>query len=158
LYYPYFYLLWLWPLTKASPITIRQKMSSLKSTLKILAERALALLPKAEEPIHWDQTICARWMHDGQHHGQLRALTPRLDQTFDGLLGVDRQIKEFRANIELFLRGLPANATLLWGARGTGKSSMIQAALAAYHDAGLRIIEVEKAYLSDLPSIVECIR
>ena len=133
-------------------------MSSLKSTLKILAERALALLPKAEEPIHWDQTICARGMHDGQHHGQLRALTPRLDQTFDGLLGVDRQIKEFRANIELFLRGLPANATLLWGARGTGKSSMIQAALAAYHDAGLRIIEVEKAYLSDLPSIVECIR
>ena len=84
--------------------------------------------------------------------------TLRLDQTFEGLIGVDQQASQFKANLELFLKGLPANATLLWGARGTGKSSMVRAALTAYHDRGLRIVEVEKSHLGDLPAIVENVR
>ena len=90
--------------------------------------------------------------------GHLRALKPRLDQTFEGLIGVDQQANQLKANLELFLKGLPANATLLWGARGTGKSSMVRAALSAYHNRGLRIVEVEKAHLGDLPAIVEHVR
>ncbi|MFZ9023096.1 MAG: ATP-binding protein, partial [Litorivicinaceae bacterium] len=106
----------------------------------------------------WQETLCARWVHDRANMGHLRALKPRLDQTFEGLIGVDQQANQFKANLELFLKGLPANATLLWGARGTGKSSMVRAALSAYHDRGLRIVEVEKAHLGDLPAIVEHVR
>ncbi len=133
-------------------------MSQLRHTLQLLANRALRWLPEPAEPIDWQQTLAARWHTDGRGHGQLRALTPRLDQSFDGLIGVERQITEFRANLELFIQGMPANATLLWGARGTGKSSMVRAALSAYHTKGLRIVEVDKTQLSDLPAIVEQIR
>lgn len=130
----------------------------LRQTLQQLAERALALLPEPETPVDWNATLVARWQRDGQQHGQLRAMTPRLDQRFEDLIGVERQTREFCANLELFLRGLPANATLLWGARGTGKSSMVRAALQKYHETGLRIVEVDKTHLSDLPAIVDRIR
>ena len=133
-------------------------MTTLRSTLLLLAERLLATLPKPEPTINWSKAYCASWVHDGTHKGHLRQLKPRLDQSFDGLIGVDKQISQFKANLELFIRGLPANATLLWGARGTGKSSMVRAALVSYHQSGLRIIEVEKSHLSDLPSIVELVR
>jgi predicted AAA+ superfamily ATPase len=52
---------------------------------------------------------------------------------------------------------LPANNVLLTGARGTGKSSLIRACLAAYADVGLRLIEVDKHDLVDLPDIVGCV-
>lgn len=130
-------------------------MTTLRSTLQLLAERLLATLPKPVTKIDWSQTLCASWMHGGAHTGHLRQLTPRLDQSFDGLIGLNQQTNKFKANLELFIRGLPANAILLWGARGTGKSSMVRAALVAYHQKGLRIVEVEKSHLSDLPSIVK---
>ena len=133
-------------------------MTTLRSTLHLLAQRLLATLPKPEPKIDWSQAHCASWVHDGAHNGHLRQLNPRFDQSFDGLIGVDKQIGQFKANLELFVRGLPANATLLWGARGTGKSSMVRAALASYHQSGLRVIEVEKSHLRDLPSIAELVR
>ena len=133
-------------------------MTNLRSTLLTLANRLLETLPAPAPEIQWQETLCARWVHDRANMGHLRALKPRLDQTFEGLIGVDQQANQFKANLELFLKGLPANATLLWGARGTGKSSMVRAALSAYHDRGLRIVEVEKAHLSDLPAIVEHVR
>ena len=133
-------------------------MTTLRSTLLLLAERLLATLPKPEPIIDWSKAYCASWIHDGAHKGHLRQIRPRLDQSFDGLIGVDKQISQFKANLELFIKGMPANATLLWGARGTGKSSMVRAALASYHQSGLRIIEVEKSHLSDLPSIVGLVR
>jgi uncharacterized protein len=133
-------------------------MTDLRSTLTILANRLLETLPAPAPKIQWHETLCARWVHDRANMGHLRALKPRLDQAFEGLIGVDQQVNLFKANLELFLRGLPANATLLWGARGTGKSSMLRAALSTYHHRGLRIIEVEKAHLGDLPAIVESVR
>ena len=133
-------------------------MSSLRQTLLTLANRLLETLPEPAPSIDWQDTLGARWVHDRANMGHLRALKPRLDQTFEGLIGVDQQSSQFKANLELFLKGLPANATLLWGARGTGKSSMVRAALTAYHERGLRIVEVEKAHLGDLPAIVEQVR
>ena len=132
-------------------------MTALRQTLLTLANRLLDTLPELTPPIDWQRTLCARWVHDRANMGHLRVLTPRLDQTFDGLIGVDQQASKFKANLELFLQGLPANATLLWGARGTGKSSMVRAALTKYHTRG-RIIEVEKAHLGDLPAIVDQVR
>jgi predicted AAA+ superfamily ATPase len=133
-------------------------MTALRQTLLTLANRLLDTLPESAPSIDWRETLCARWVHDRANMGHLRALKPRLDQTFDGLIGVDQQASQFKANLELFLKGLPANATLLWGARGTGKSSMVRAALTAYNDRGLRIVEVEKAHLGDLPAIVDQVR
>ena len=133
-------------------------MTTLRHTLLTLANRFLETLPESAQSIDWQNTLGARWVHDRANMGHLRALKPRLDQTFEGLIGVDQQASQFKANLELFLKGLPANATLLWGARGTGKSSMVRAALTAYHERGLRIVEVEKAHLGDLPAIVDQVR
>lgn len=133
-------------------------MTNLRSTLLTLANRLLETLPAPASQIQWQETLCARWVYNRANIGHLRALSPRLDQTFDDLIGVDQQTNRFKANLELFLKGLPANATLLWGARGTGKSSMVRAALSEYHDQGLRIVEVEKLHLCDLPAIVEQLR
>jgi predicted AAA+ superfamily ATPase len=68
---------------------------------------------------------------------------------------VDRQYAELDRNTRQFLAGRPANNALLWGARGTGKSSLIKAMLHAYADRGLRLIEVDKHDLVDLPDIVD---
>lgn len=73
----------------------------------------------------------------------------------DELKEVDVQKAKIRKNTEQFVRGLPANNVLLTGARGTGKSSLVKACLQAYHSAGLRLIEVEKSDMVDLPDILE---
>ena len=73
------------------------------------------------------------------------------------LCGIDRQKKLVEQNTRQFVEGLPANNVLLTGARGTGKSSLIKALLNKYAPRGLRVIEVEKQDLIDLPEIVELI-
>jgi predicted AAA+ superfamily ATPase len=74
------------------------------------------------------------------------------------LLGIDRQKQAFCKNIENFLEGKSNNHVLLWGARGTGKSSLVKAALNSYHDQGLRIIEIPKDELKWLIDITDDIR
>jgi predicted AAA+ superfamily ATPase len=70
---------------------------------------------------------------------------------------IDGQKEKMQRNTEQFVRGLPANNVLLTGARGTGKSSLIKACLNAYADQGLRLIEVDKADLVDLPDIIDVV-
>lgn len=77
---------------------------------------------------------------------------------FTDLLGVDTQVGKLRHNTERFLAGKPCNHVLLWGSRGTGKSSLVKALLNEYHDQGLRIIEVDRDDLAWLPEIVDEIR
>lgn len=74
------------------------------------------------------------------------------------LLCIDRQKSLLERNIAQFLAGLPANNALLWGPRGTGKSTLVKALLHAYQGRGLRGVEVEKQHLAELPDIVECIQ
>ncbi|MCE2027202.1 ATP-binding protein [Sessilibacter corallicola] len=82
----------------------------------------------------------------------------RLDSIgLNQLLQIDRQKSLLVDNTTRFLQGLPANNALLWGARGTGKSSLVKALLNEYFDQGLRVIEVDKADLEDLPEIVDLI-
>jgi predicted AAA+ superfamily ATPase len=71
------------------------------------------------------------------------------------LRGVDRQKHLIEQNTRQFVTGLPANNVLLTGARGTGKSSLIKAVLNKFHRQGLRLIEVDKHDLIDLPDIVD---
>lgn len=116
-------------------------------------ERLEPWLPAQPQQIDWQHRLAARWQREGRH-GSLRALQVRLDLRLDDLLGVDRQRAQLEANTRQFVAGLPANHALLWGARGTGKSSLVRALLAAYGEAGLRLIEIERDDLADLPQVV----
>lgn len=78
--------------------------------------------------------------------------------TLDSLIGIDRQKAELVSNTERFIEGKPANNALLWGARGTGKSSLIKALLNEYGSQGLRLVEVFKNDLKNLPEIVDDLR
>ncbi|TDJ63813.1 MAG: ATP-binding protein [Proteobacteria bacterium] len=77
--------------------------------------------------------------------------------SLDDLHHIDHQKQELVRNTRQFLRGLPANNALLWGPRGTGKSSLVKALLNAYAGDGLKLIEVERHALVDLPDIIEAL-
>lgn len=78
--------------------------------------------------------------------------------TSESLLGIDRQKAALLQNTAQFVAGQPANHALLTGARGTGKSSLVKAMLAAFADRGLRIVEVQPHDLADLPDVVAPLR
>lgn len=101
---------------------------------------------------------CFRWeaAHDGT-----RALVPIADPDpvrLADLIGYEREREEVVRNTRQFLSGHPANNVLLYGDRGTGKSSTIKALANEYADAGLRLIEVPKGLLADYPRIAELLR
>ncbi|WP_345984859.1 ATP-binding protein [Sulfurimonas sp. HSL-1656] len=76
----------------------------------------------------------------------------------EGLINIDRQKQALVENTENFLAGRFANNVLLWGSRGTGKSSLVKALLQAYFDEGLRIVEFFKEDLSYLPEVIDELR
>jgi predicted AAA+ superfamily ATPase len=98
--------------------------------------------------------MAARWVREGRS-GYLMPLEVSLDMRLSDLIGVDLQREQLGRNTRQFIDGLPANHALLWGSRGTGKSSLIRALLAEYAQAGLRLIEIERDHLGDLPRVVE---
>lgn len=97
-----------------------------------------------------------RWRHD-RFGGRLEAVKRPHRVHVDDLLCMDRQKAELVRNTLRFIEGNPANNALLWGARGTGKSTLIKAVFNRFIDRGLRLIEVEKAHLVDLPDIVDAL-
>ncbi|MFP4131929.1 MAG: ATP-binding protein [Thiohalospira sp.] len=121
---------------------------------RVLA-RAEAWLPPVPEPVDWAATPAARWRPHPAGGGHLEAITRPDPVRLSDLRGVDDAVERLVRNTEQFLAGAPANNALLWGARGTGKSSLIKGLLTAYRDRGLRLVEVDKADLVHLPAIVE---
>ncbi|MBW1660347.1 MAG: ATP-binding protein [Deltaproteobacteria bacterium] len=103
-----------------------------------------------------DHSRVFRWTRRGTK-GFLKPVDFHARVRLEDLLGVDRQKEALVRNTRQFLRGYEANNALLWGARGTGKSSLIRALVPAFADEGLRLIEVGKGDLRDLPDIVEAI-
>lgn len=131
------------------------------SRLNAFLERADAvlarlepLLPAPREAVNWSHSMAARWVREGRS-GYLMPLEVSLDMRLSDLIGVDLQREQLGRNTRQFIDGLPANHALLWGSRGTGKSSLIRALLAEYAKAGLRLIEIERDHLGDLPRVVE---
>ncbi|MGB4072873.1 ATP-binding protein [Pseudomonas sp.] len=133
-------------------------MDSRLSSFLVRAEDVLSrlepLLPAPRLLIDWRQSLAARWQRDGRS-GFLLPLKVSLDLHLSDLIGVDRQREQLARNTRQFIQGLPANHALLWGARGTGKSSLVRALLAEHAAAGLRLVEIERDHLADLPRIVE---
>lgn len=74
------------------------------------------------------------------------------------LIGYELQKTALRQNTQALLKGYPALHVLLYGSRGSGKSSLVKALLSAYGAKGLRLLEVSKADLRDLPVIVDQLR
>ena len=98
-----------------------------------------------------------RWdARDGA--GRLVAIEEMQAIDLDDLLGVERSVAELVRNTEQFVRGLPANHVLLFGERGTGKSSSVKGLLSRYAARGLRLVEVRKNELTQLPDVVAALR
>ena len=125
----------------------------LRGSLLTALRRAEAWLPPAGEPVDFAIHRAAVWRR-GPLGGRLVARGRLDDITLDDLLDVAEQKARVERNTRQFVHGLPANNVLLWGSRGTGKSSLVHALLNRYADDGLRLIEVDKQALGSLPDIV----
>ncbi len=118
-----------------------------------LLERLEKLLP-ADLDEELEDAIAWRW-RSGNGTPRLEAITRFNPVRLDDLLHIDRQKEALERNTRQFLAGLPANNALLWGPRGTGKSSLVKALLNDYAERGLRMVEVDRLDLVDLPDIID---
>ncbi len=125
------------------------------------AEAVLArverLLPAAPAEVDWQASTAFRWRVPRDGRGFLQPVKNPARMQFDDLRNIGPQKEAIERNTLQFVTGKPANNVLLTGARGTGKSSLIKACLAQFASQGLRLIEVDKEHLVDLPDIVDLV-
>ncbi len=119
-----------------------------------LIDRLTPLLPPADVAPDWQAALAFRW-RTRRGSGYLQPIDRLAGIRLADLQDIDEQKARIEANTRHFVAGQPANNVLLTGARGSGKSSLVKALLNAYAGQGLRLIEVEKDDLVDLPDIVE---
>ncbi len=123
---------------------------SLLQRTENLIDRLEQLFVPAKRETDWNH-IAWRWR---PNQGLVAVQQPHRVELGD-LLCMERQKGEILRNTRQFVAGRSANNVLLWGSRGTGKSSLIKALLTELGPQGLRLIEVEKQDLVHLPDIVE---
>ena len=129
----------------------------LVAQLKRVLTSLEVLLPPPVARMDWSKVHAASWRRHS-FAGHLEPVTSLEALPLDDLLGIEQQKAVVEQNTRQFLAGLPANNILLWGARGTGKSSLVRALLHAYAPKGLRVVQVDKEDLINLPDIVEAIK
>ena len=143
------------------PLTPPARMipATLVNQLQALITQLSDLMPQVRSP-DWDASVAFRWRRRPSALGVQAWLAPvrhRSALSLDDLQHIDDQKQTLVRNTRQFVEGRAANNVLLTGSRGTGKSSVIKALLNAFHSQGLRMIEVDKADLVDLPDIVELV-
>lgn len=119
-----------------------------------LLERLEHFLPASPATPDWTASTAFRWRRRGNAAGLQAIAHPHTIRLAD-LQDIDDKKDRIVANTRQFLNGKRANNVLLTGARGTGKSSLVKALLTEFAAEGLRLIEVDKDDLIDLPDIVE---
>src|SRR5437763_3036113 len=122
-----------------------------------LLDRLDAVLPQTLSAPDWSAAIAWRYRKRASGHGVMEPVKHVAAIRLDDLKEIEPQKEKIERNTLQFVQGHPANNVLLTGARGTGKSSLIKACLNAYAPQGLRLIEVDKADLVDLPDIVDLV-
>jgi predicted AAA+ superfamily ATPase len=122
-----------------------------------LMARIESVLPQALHAPDWRASIAFRYRKRSNGHGVLEPVKHVATLSLDDLKEIDVQKEKIQRNTLQFVNGLPANNVLLTGARGTGKSSLIKACLQTYAPEGLRLIEVDKQDMVDLPDIIEVV-
>ena len=129
------------------------------STFLARAEKLLArietALPAAPPPPDWKTALACRWRKQANGTGWLQPVAKPHPIRLADLHDIDDQKARVVANTRQFVAGQPANNVLLTGTRGCGKSSLIKALLNEFAKKGLRLIEVDKSDLVDLPDIVD---
>jgi predicted AAA+ superfamily ATPase len=129
--------------------------AALISELQHLIATLEGALPRPAPAPDFNRGLAFRWRRRAQGDGYLETVRDLSPIRLDDLMNIDRQKAEIRRNTGQFVRGLPANNVLLTGSRGTGKSSLVKALLNEFAADGLRVVEVDRHLLADLPDIVE---
>ncbi|MES2257804.1 MAG: ATP-binding protein [Pseudomonadota bacterium] len=122
-----------------------------------LLQRVEAILPQAPREPDWKLGYAYRWRKRQGGASYLQAVAHVSQIALDDLHNIGPQKAQIEQNTRQFVSGRPANNVLLTGARGTGKSSLIKACLNQFGEQGLRLIEVDKADLGELPDIVDLV-
>ncbi|MBM3338123.1 MAG: ATP-binding protein [Betaproteobacteria bacterium] len=133
------------------------ELEQLLQRAEAILARLEPLLPTPVAPVDWQASHAFRWRVPRDCRGYLQPVKLVSQIHLDDLHKISQQKEAIEQNTRQFVAGKPANNVLLTGARGTGKSSLIKACLAKFAPQGLRLIEVDKAHLIDLPDIVDLI-
>jgi hypothetical protein len=124
---------------------------------ELLMARIELILPQPLHAPDWKAAIAFRYRKRSSGHGVLEPVRHIGQMSLDDLKEIDQQKEKIQRNTLQFIEGKPANNVLLTGARGTGKSSLVKACLNTYASRGLRLIEVDKQDMVDLPDIIEVV-
>jgi uncharacterized protein len=136
---------------------MNEKFEHLIERAEQLIHRIEAVLPQPLGAPDWSASMAFRYRKRSSGHGVLEPVRHVAKMALSDLQEIDGQKDKIQRNTLQFVQGLPANNVLLTGARGTGKSSLVKACLNEYASQGLRLIEVDKADLVDLPDIVDVV-
>jgi len=136
---------------------MNEKFEQLIERAGQLLSRIEAILPQPLGAPDWSASVAWRYRKRSSGHGVLEPVRHVAQIRLSDLKEIDAQKEKIQRNTLQFVQGHPANNVLLTGARGTGKSSLIKACLNEYAPKGLRLIEVDKTDMVDLPDIVDVV-
>jgi predicted AAA+ superfamily ATPase len=136
---------------------MNESFERLMARVESLVTRIESVLPQPLSAPDWQASVAYRYRKRSSGHGSLEPVKHLGTMRLTDLKEIEDQKDKIKRNTEQFVKGVPANNVLLTGSRGTGKSSLIKACLNEYAAQGLRLIEVDKADLVDLPDIVDLV-
>jgi predicted AAA+ superfamily ATPase len=132
-------------------------LERLLSRVDRLIELVEGVVPRPLTAPDWNASIAYRYRQRSNGHATLEPVRHVGNLRLSDLKEIDQQKEKIQLNTAAFVRGDLANNVLLTGARGTGKSSLIKACLNEYASQGLRLIEVDKTDLVNLPDIIDAV-